>query len=153
MFLKTYTLYVSIYNAASAEIVEYGKKHLDISDWLLVSIRHVHMEPKSNGILFWQVMSQSECTNSQPIFAYLIQPVQRIPRYKFCPSFLRNVFLYTTLIWSGLFRLLLADLFKHTESNHRDYRNLETALEMVGEVANFVNTKTAEAEKNAKVPN
>jgi hypothetical protein len=49
--------------------------------------------------------------------AYLIMPVQRIPRY----------------------RLLLEDLLRRTESNHTDYNGLKIALERIDSVARFVN--------------
>lgn len=77
-----------------------------------------------------QQLAQSEKTARQTIYAYLIQPVQRIPRY----------------------RLLLADMLKHTPTSHKDWKNLEQAHNLVGETATLVNTKTAEAERTLKVP-
>jgi hypothetical protein len=48
---------------------------------------------KSNGVKL----------ENKDIFAYLIMPVQRIPRYQ----------------------LLLRDLLKHTEKDHNDYESLQ----------------------------
>ena len=61
--------------------------------------------------------------------AFLTQPVQRIPRY----------------------RLLLEDLIKHTEKDHKDYANLQAALKEVMVVAEGVNEKTREAENISAV--
>lgn len=44
------------------------------------------------------------------------------------------------------YNLLLADLIKHTWSDHQDYSNLKNALEKMEEVANFINEKKREAE-------
>ncbi|KAJ3260401.1 hypothetical protein HK103_000543 [Boothiomyces macroporosus] len=49
--------------------------------------------------------------------AFLILPVQRIPRYK----------------------LLLEDLYKHTPEDHPDHENIKKAIESVSQVATFVN--------------
>ena len=49
--------------------------------------------------------------------SYLIMPIQRIPRY----------------------RLLLADLFKHTPEGHPDHDATAKALELIGDVATAVN--------------
>ena len=51
--------------------------------------------------------------------AYLILPVQRIPRYE----------------------LLLKDLLKHTSKYHRDYEFLEKSVKEIKQVATFVNEK------------
>ena len=49
--------------------------------------------------------------------AFLVLPVQRIPRYK----------------------LLLEDLLKKTPSNHCDYVDLKSAIALIGEIAVFFN--------------
>lgn len=49
--------------------------------------------------------------------AFLITPVQRIPRYK----------------------LLLQDFLKHTPDAHPDHPNLTKAFDMVAQIANYVN--------------
>jgi len=52
-----------------------------------------------------------------PLPALLITPVQRIPRY----------------------RLLVAEYLKHTEPSHRDYGDLERALDKIKETATIIN--------------
>lgn len=59
----------------------------------------------------------------------MIQPVQRIPRY----------------------RLLLADLVKYTEVDHHDRKALIEALEKMGETASYLEKKSEEAENTTKV--
>eukprot|EP01119_Soliformovum_irregulare_P004244 TRINITY_DN1524_c2_g1_i1.p1 TRINITY_DN1524_c2_g1~~TRINITY_DN1524_c2_g1_i1.p1 ORF type:complete len:257 (+),score=63.58 TRINITY_DN1524_c2_g1_i1:49-819(+) len=59
--------------------------------------------------------------------AYLIQPVQRIPRYE----------------------LLLKDLLRHTEALHIDFQNLTNALEIVHALATTVN-EALQREENVK---
>ncbi|ELR25120.1 RhoGEF domain containing protein [Acanthamoeba castellanii str. Neff] len=108
MYLKSYTVYVSIYNGATTELVDCCKRNVEIDSFLT---------------------AQSEQASRQSIYAYLIQPVQRIPRY----------------------RMLLADLLKHTGPTHKDHANLEKATNLVGDVASIVNSKAAEAERIAKV--
>lgn len=49
--------------------------------------------------------------------SFLIQPVQRIPRYK----------------------LLLSDILKNTPKEHVDYNMLQKALDEVSTIAQFVN--------------
>ncbi len=59
--------------------------------------------------------------------AFLIMPVQRVPRYN----------------------LLLKDLFKHTWTDHLDYENLKQAVAKVQDIAGFLNEKKREAENMA----
>eukprot|EP01102_Stenamoeba_stenopodia_P014614 TRINITY_DN4877_c0_g1_i1.p1 TRINITY_DN4877_c0_g1~~TRINITY_DN4877_c0_g1_i1.p1 ORF type:complete len:794 (-),score=150.51 TRINITY_DN4877_c0_g1_i1:107-2488(-) len=61
--------------------------------------------------------------------ALLIQPVQRIPRY----------------------RLLLEDMIKHTEPTHPDYEPLRSSLEKVKQVADNINDSIKKAENRQKV--
>ena len=49
--------------------------------------------------------------------AFLVTPVQRIPRYK----------------------MLLEDMLKHTPEDHPDHENLRNALKLVSEIAKSVN--------------
>jgi len=53
--------------------------------------------------------------------AYLIMPIQRIPRY----------------------RMLLEVLVKFTPQDHSDFKHLNEALEVVRDVANYINTHIA----------
>jgi len=76
------------------------------------------------------------CNSAFPKFSFsvvdlptlLITPIQRIPRYQ----------------------LLLKDLLKHTWPDHPDFENLNKALNMIVETANFVNQKKMEAENIQK---
>ena len=56
--------------------------------------------------------------------AYLIMPIQRIPRYV----------------------MLLSDLLKHTDPSHPDYKQLEQAVTKVEGVARYINEKKREDE-------
>ena len=57
--------------------------------------------------------------------SFLVKPIQRIPRY----------------------RLLLADICKHTPTSYRDYQSLKDSLEKVGEIADFINQKKRESDE------
>jgi hypothetical protein len=59
----------------------------------------------------------------------LIQPVQRLPRYK----------------------LLLQELFKNTWDTHPDYADLTRALTKISGVTEYVNNKKKEAESTRKL--
>ena len=61
--------------------------------------------------------------------AFLIQPIQRIPRYS----------------------MLLNDLLKNTWSDHPDIKNLEKANDEIQKIATFLNEKKREAENMSKV--
>eukprot|EP01119_Soliformovum_irregulare_P017626 TRINITY_DN5265_c0_g1_i3.p1 TRINITY_DN5265_c0_g1~~TRINITY_DN5265_c0_g1_i3.p1 ORF type:complete len:712 (-),score=239.28 TRINITY_DN5265_c0_g1_i3:707-2842(-) len=63
------------------------------------------------------------------ITSYLIQPIQRIPRYI----------------------LLLSDLLKHTSSSHHDYEDINSALECVKELAGNINESKREFDSRAKI--
>ncbi|KAJ1921367.1 hypothetical protein H4219_000684 [Mycoemilia scoparia] len=61
--------------------------------------------------------------------SYMLLPVQRIPRYK----------------------MLLNDLLKHTPEGHPDCKSLENALNMISEVATFVNENIREHEMSLRI--
>lgn len=61
--------------------------------------------------------------------AYLIMPVQRVPRYV----------------------MLLSDLLKSTPDTHTDFEPIKTALELVKGFADFINTNKAAAENREKM--
>ncbi|KAL6070964.1 RhoGEF domain containing protein [Balamuthia mandrillaris] len=109
-FLKAYTQYVSKYHKAMEEITEMKKSSLALRDFLEECCR----QPKVGG---------------KDLASFLIQPVQRIPRY----------------------RLLLKDLLKHTEKDHKDYSSLLAASVQITEVAEYVEKKSTEAENITKV--
>lgn len=120
-------MYVSAYNSASSELAECCKRCSDVDNFL--SVGHIPPPQTITHHNPTQRLAQSNETAHQTIYAYLIQPVQRIPRY----------------------RLLLADLLKHTSKRHNDWSDLQQAHSLVCETAALVNTKTADAERTLKV--
>ncbi|CAG8502203.1 874_t:CDS:10 [Paraglomus brasilianum] len=97
-FLKMYSIYVNNFNSALALIDEQLKSNPAFAAFL----RDIIKTGQCKGLTFQ---------------AYLIMPVQRIPRYK----------------------LLLEDLLKKTEESHSDYLNLKKAYQVIEHVATFVN--------------
>ena len=75
-----------------------------------------------------QGRSLANC-NGVDLPSLLIMPIQRIPRYV----------------------LLLKAVLDNTESMHPDYKNLEGAVQAMGEIAAFVNSKILEAANLRKV--
>lgn len=69
-----------------------------------------------------------ECRNLT-FEAYLITPIQRIPRYK----------------------MLFQDLLKHTPDTHPDYKNLEKSFQVIDEVARYVNQNIKDQENMEKL--
>jgi len=110
-FMKVYTDYVRNFNDALATIQECRK----VPEF------------------------QSFCAETYPkmsvvqadITAYLIVPVQRIPRYQ----------------------LLLKNLLEHTWKEHCDYNNIEQALQQITTTAIYVNDKHREADNIQKMLN
>ncbi len=68
-------------------------------------------------------------TQRQGLSGFLIQPVQRLPRYV----------------------LLITDLLKNTAPEHADYADLTEALALMREVAMHINEEIARQENKAKV--
>ncbi|CAG8567217.1 544_t:CDS:10 [Cetraspora pellucida] len=97
-FFKMYSIYVKNFNSALSVI------DIQLSDNPLFSafLRDVIKTGKCKGLT---------------LQAYLIMPVQRIPKYK----------------------LLLEGLLKKTTESHPDYLNLKKALQTIEHVATFVN--------------
>ena len=85
-FLKLYAIYVSNFDKAMGTLENLMEKNTKFCDFI-----------KSK---------QCKLKPGLSIQAYLINPVQRIPRYK----------------------LLLENLLKHTQSSHPDYEDLQRAL-------------------------
>jgi hypothetical protein len=79
-------------------VSELTAKNVGFADFL----KQVQSLPQSHGLV---------------LQAFLVTPVQRIPRYK----------------------LLLEDMLKNTEKDHEDYEDLKNSLKLVSEVALFVN--------------
>eukprot|EP01089_Gocevia_fonbrunei_P022197 TRINITY_DN8886_c0_g1_i2.p1 TRINITY_DN8886_c0_g1~~TRINITY_DN8886_c0_g1_i2.p1 ORF type:complete len:492 (+),score=51.67 TRINITY_DN8886_c0_g1_i2:126-1601(+) len=109
-FLQLYTQYVSKHSDATTELTEFSKKTPDVANFL-------------------HNLSQSEEAKFQTIYAFLIQPIQRIPRYG----------------------LLVQDLIKHTSPLHPDYEPLQKSHVALCNIAAAVNTKTLEADQKKKV--
>lgn len=97
-FFKMYSLYVKNFNSALSVISNQIQRHPPFAQFL--------KDPK--------VTSQCKGLSFE---AYLILPVQRIPRYK----------------------LLIEDMLKNTPIFHKDYQGLAKALDLVKKVAVFVN--------------
>eukprot|EP01103_Thecamoeba_quadrilineata_P005211 TRINITY_DN15037_c0_g1_i1.p1 TRINITY_DN15037_c0_g1~~TRINITY_DN15037_c0_g1_i1.p1 ORF type:complete len:1038 (-),score=173.55 TRINITY_DN15037_c0_g1_i1:67-3180(-) len=108
-FLKIYTQYIADYNTK------------------ISTIRECMERPEFTKFLA-ECAKRSEVGN-QTLGSFLIQPIQRIPRYE----------------------MLLADLFKHTPEDHKDYHNLKLATNKIHEVALYVEMKKADAEAYSKV--
>lgn len=78
---------------------------------------------------FSQMLAACRGSNPLDLEALLIQPVQRIPRY----------------------RLLLEDLVKNTPASHPDKANLEASLSNIRDVANDINESIRATEQVKKV--
>eukprot|EP01087_Luapelamoeba_hula_P013945 TRINITY_DN4027_c0_g1_i1.p1 TRINITY_DN4027_c0_g1~~TRINITY_DN4027_c0_g1_i1.p1 ORF type:complete len:897 (-),score=169.55 TRINITY_DN4027_c0_g1_i1:12-2702(-) len=106
-FLKVYTQYVKGYEASRMEFTNAKRANPTFKRFLL--------EAEENN---------KEKLNGHDIGAFLIRPVQRIPRYL----------------------LLLKDLTKHTEKDHADYATLHQAWEAIEKVAVYIEEKAEEAD-------
>ncbi|TPX30256.1 hypothetical protein SmJEL517_g06146 [Synchytrium microbalum] len=109
-YLKMYSVYIQNFNGALSLIEDQSKKNPKLSAFL-------HEE------------SMKKAYKGLPIQAYLMTPVQRIPRYK----------------------LLLQDLLKYTPVNHIDRTDLERAFKLVEEVAIFVDDMVRKQENQAQL--
>eukprot|EP01133_Synstelium_polycarpum_P011983 gene11983-13990_t len=103
-FLKVYTNYVNNYNTSFQTITECME-----NDKFVKLIEHNRTLEKCMGL---------------DLSAFLIMPIQRLPRYV----------------------MLLQDLFKFTSETHPDYENLSIALKKMKDVAEYVNERKREAE-------
>jgi hypothetical protein len=105
-FMRLYNTYGNSYNDAATLLLELKKKD-DFSTFL------------------------QNCRGTQPLDleALLIQPVQRIPRY----------------------RMLLEDMLKNTPSSHPDKAGVETSLIQIRDVANNVNESIRATEQAKKI--
>ncbi|KAF9407206.1 hypothetical protein BGZ94_002797, partial [Podila epigama] len=97
-FLKMYSNYVKTYTSALTHINDCMNRSDRFADFVKSTSR------------------RPECKNLD-FQAYLMLPVQRIPRY----------------------RMLLEGLLRHTPKDHPDYPNLQTAFKSMEQTANFVN--------------
>ncbi|KAI7822010.1 hypothetical protein BC939DRAFT_195735 [Gamsiella multidivaricata] len=97
-FLKMYSNYVKTYTSALTHINDCMSRNERFTEFLKATAK------------------KPEC-KSLDFQAYLMLPVQRIPRY----------------------RMLLESLLRHTPDDHPDHRKLQTAFESMEQTANFVN--------------
>ncbi|KAJ3274198.1 hypothetical protein HDV01_003271 [Terramyces sp. JEL0728] len=97
-FLRVYSIFLTKFNDSINLVADLTTKNAKFAAFARSKAAH----PDSHGLV---------------LQAFLVLPVQRIPRYK----------------------LLLEDLFKHTPEDHPDYENIKKAIESVSQVATFVN--------------
>ena len=109
-FLRMYSTYLNNYQMALSTLRRIEEQNSDFRAFLASA----HKDPALGGL---------------NIVAFLLLPVQRIPRY----------------------RLLLEALCKATPETHSDYTHLHSALQKVGEIADQVNEKIRFAEHAHKV--
>jgi len=108
-FLKVYSNYIQNYDNSISMMSKLQKRE-DFSNFLLECKKELGK-------------------SSNELSAYLILPVQRVPRYK----------------------LLLKELLKNTTHDHKDYTKLLEAESRMGEMAVFLNEKKREAENILKL--
>eukprot|EP01103_Thecamoeba_quadrilineata_P016777 TRINITY_DN5713_c0_g1_i1.p1 TRINITY_DN5713_c0_g1~~TRINITY_DN5713_c0_g1_i1.p1 ORF type:complete len:545 (+),score=83.61 TRINITY_DN5713_c0_g1_i1:36-1670(+) len=108
VFFKTYTHYINNYKEA---------------------LETIERLSSSKAFLDWNNSLDKEVCGGLTFSAYLIMPIQRIPRY----------------------RLLLDDLVKNTWDFHIDYNDLRKALTLTTEITGFVNAAERDAEDLRKV--
>lgn len=104
-FFKMYTEYVNNYDTANDLYMKLKEKKKGFAQFL----DKQYANPQCAGL---------------DLPSFLIQPVQRIPRY----------------------RLLLQDIVKNTPEDHIDYKNLSFALTTILDVAQLVNDRKKESE-------
>ncbi|CAG8587090.1 1167_t:CDS:2, partial [Acaulospora colombiana] len=97
-FFKMYSIYVKNFNSALAVIDDQLRENPQFSEF------------------FRNVIKTGQC-KGLTLQAYLIMPVQRIPKYK----------------------MLLENLLRKTTETHPDYLNLKKAYQVIENVATFVN--------------
>eukprot|EP01097_Dermamoeba_algensis_P002089 TRINITY_DN1833_c0_g3_i2.p1 TRINITY_DN1833_c0_g3~~TRINITY_DN1833_c0_g3_i2.p1 ORF type:complete len:478 (+),score=124.98 TRINITY_DN1833_c0_g3_i2:312-1745(+) len=109
-FMKCYTQYVRDYDTAVSLQMELMQKNSKFAAF----IKEGQENPSLSGLSFG---------------AFMILPVQRIPRYQ----------------------LLLRELCTHTSPEHPDYVNLNKAYEKMKDVVHYVNESKKESDNIAKV--
>eukprot|EP00999_Lentomonas_sp_LEN2_P001141 NODE_214_length_1891_cov_80.638889_g190_i0.p1 GENE.NODE_214_length_1891_cov_80.638889_g190_i0~~NODE_214_length_1891_cov_80.638889_g190_i0.p1 ORF type:complete len:519 (-),score=91.47 NODE_214_length_1891_cov_80.638889_g190_i0:186-1742(-) len=105
--LKSYVTYVNNFDDVDALLKSLVKKNKNLEKFF----QDVRKNPKH---------SQANLT------AYLVMPIQRIPRYV----------------------MLLKDLLKHTSPSHKDYKNLTEAAAQIEDVAKYINEAKREDENS-----
>ncbi|KAJ6251576.1 faciogenital dysplasia protein [Anaeramoeba flamelloides] len=102
-FFRIYIDYVISYEGSMKTILDSLSTNKDFNNWE----QEVQVEFKLN------------------LQSFLIQPIQRIPRYQ----------------------LLVNEILKHTDPEHKDYSDLQQSLEMIKKVATDVNTAIIDAKQ------
>lgn len=100
-----YTQYVKNYGRARSELAAARKNSLEFNSYITVTLL-IFSEQRSHDLAYHEQeleKSNAALLANKDIFAYMIMPVQRIPRYQ----------------------LLLRDLLKHTDKDHVDYESLQ----------------------------
>jgi hypothetical protein len=108
--LKDYTKYTNSYQQAITHLNQMREENKKFDNFMLKVTEH----PRA-------IHSNLD--------SYLIQPIQRIPRYS----------------------LLLNEIIKKTSQYHKDYNSLNEALKMINETADFINKKLGEFERQLKL--
>jgi FYVE/RhoGEF/PH domain-containing protein 5/6 len=94
------------------------KLHVEYAIQHQISIKTMSELERKKAFTSWLTEIYEKHGKGQDLLSLLIQPVQRIPRYK----------------------LFLEDILKLTPENHPDYKELPKALQSIEEVANAVNS-------------
>lgn len=135
-FLKELT---NEYNNFPLQPVRLGKKFLQFSPFLKLyteytncyqnSVDTMQLCLKKNNFAQWMDKHIRENMDCLPLDSLLIMPIQRIPRY----------------------RLLLEEVIKYTPEEHIDYKDLCSALNLIKEIASFINERKRESENIDKI--
>lgn len=104
-FFRVYSIYYANYSNALAVISSHMSRNSKFSEFL----KQMSSQPECHGLRF---------------DAFLMTPIQRIPRY----------------------RLLLLELFKYTDSDHLDYPKLKKSVYIIEQVAEGMNEKVKQHE-------
>jgi len=86
-------------------------------------------EKKEKNILFLEKQGESPLCQGLEFSAFLIMPIQRIPRYN----------------------MLIAEIIKQTPENHSDLANLKASLSALQDVALEINEAVRESERQARL--
>jgi FYVE, RhoGEF and PH domain containing 5/6 len=117
-FLKVYTQYISNFDLAAKEVEKLEKQNKKFLDFL----ETCYQSP--------------ECSNGQRILAFLVCPIQRIPRYQL----LLRVRIQ--------FNLNSKDLLERTPKEHFLYRDTKEGFEAIVEIAKFCNERKRKEENS-----
>jgi hypothetical protein len=117
-FLKVYTQYITNFELATKELEKLEKQNKKFVDFL----ESCYQSP--------------ECENGQRILAFLIAPVQRIPRYQ--------LLLRVRISNFESFQ----DLLERTPKEHVQYNDIKEGFEAIVELAKFCNERKRKEENS-----